>query len=385
MTFWNPGVLPQGLTVAHLKKSHTSQPRNKLIAEIFYNAGLVERWGYGTVQMVRDCIKAGLPEPFFEEHNEGMLVTFAKDIYAAEYLSKKGVNERQIKGILHMKKSGSISNQEYQRITGAIRRTSSRDLAELLEKDLLVKTGSTGKGTTYTLRGHIGDKGDIKEATNIQTGHEGDKGDMPDSQKRLSLDAKLKLLEKELHRIDPDKTRKEEFNQNYLIKALSSWLGNALKKIVPVGQKFNHFFKEKRHEVYLVSGIAQVKFTNESAVEILRMLIDDSKSKKATFKDEARFEITFTYLKFKKEGLKPVSISQQFTIEFTDIYYKVYIDEFVEPNGKQRVQLFEERLLHKGLTNIEINELSIKFGESLFNQLDFYTRKNGIRENNVKS
>ncbi len=125
LTFWNAGVLPQGLTVALLKKAHPSHPHNKLIADTFYAAGLIERWGHGTVKMVRECVKAGLPEPTFEEYGGGILVTFAKDIYTEEYLRKKGVNDRQLKAVLHIKDNGSISNNEYQEITGTTKRTAS--------------------------------------------------------------------------------------------------------------------------------------------------------------------------------------------------------------------------------------------------------------------
>lgn len=89
LTFWNAGVLPQGLTVALLKKAHPSHPHNKLIADTFYAAGLIERWGHGTVKMVKRCVKAGLPEPTFEEYGGGILVTFAKDIYTEEYLRRE--------------------------------------------------------------------------------------------------------------------------------------------------------------------------------------------------------------------------------------------------------------------------------------------------------
>ncbi|MEO5644330.1 MAG: ATP-binding protein [Bacteroidia bacterium] len=380
LTFWNPGGLPQGLTVALLKKSHPSHPRNKLIAAVLHDAGLIEQWGHGTVKMVRDCIKAGLPEPSFEEHGGGMLVTFIKDIYTEEYLNWKGINDRQIKGILHIKEFGKISNQEYQNITGAIKRTSSRDLSELFELNLLTKIGSTGKGTVYTLRGHKGDKGDIDgKGVTQRRGQGGDKGDIKEQEKQIHLDRKLMLMEKELNNIDPDKTRRDEFNEKYFLKILNSWLGDLIRQIVPVGLKFNRFFKEADHHLYLVSGICQVKFTNESAEEIIKMLITDCKKNEVNFKNEARFELCFLYKKLKQEGLKPVIINQKLRVEFTEIHYSVFMDEFAEATDKQKVSQLEERLLHKGITKAEINILENKFGESLFNQLDFYTASNGIR------
>ncbi len=35
------------------------------MASVFYKAGLIENWGRGTINVVNDCIKYGLPEPEF--------------------------------------------------------------------------------------------------------------------------------------------------------------------------------------------------------------------------------------------------------------------------------------------------------------------------------
>lgn len=113
-------------------------------------------------------------------------------------------------------------------------------------------------------------------------------------------------------------------------------------------------------------------------------LIIDCKKNKDHFRNEAKFELYFLYRKLKKEGLKPVVISQQLNIEFTEIHYKVFMDEFADATDKSRVQQFEERLLNKGLTKLEIQGLGKKLGNSLFEQLDFVTTRNGIRENKNK-
>lgn len=149
--FWNPGSLPEGITVEMLKEEHPSKPRNKLIAMTFYYAGLIEKWGTGTKRMVELCRDHGLPEPEFKEFGDGFSVTFYKDIYNEEYLKKLGLNDRQIKAVLYVKEKGKITNKEYQEITGASKATSTRDLSELIEKGIFIKIGSTGKGTYYEL------------------------------------------------------------------------------------------------------------------------------------------------------------------------------------------------------------------------------------------
>jgi ATP-dependent DNA helicase RecG len=41
--------------------------RNKGIGSIFCDLGWIEQWGSGIDKMRKMCVKAGLPEPKFEE------------------------------------------------------------------------------------------------------------------------------------------------------------------------------------------------------------------------------------------------------------------------------------------------------------------------------
>lgn len=149
--FWNPGKLPEGLTIEMLKGEHYSKPRNKLIAMAFYYAGLIERWGTGTKRMVELCREQGLPEPEFKEFGDGFLVIFYKGIYNEDYLKKIGLNERQIKAVLYVKERGKISLREYKSIIGELSsKTLYRDLQELTKKKILKSLGDK-KGRVYVL------------------------------------------------------------------------------------------------------------------------------------------------------------------------------------------------------------------------------------------
>ncbi|MDK2946718.1 MAG: ATP-dependent helicase RecG [Geotoga sp.] len=149
--FWNPGRLPEGLNVEILKGEHYSKPRNKLIAMVFYYAGLIERWGTGTKRMVEFCKEQKLPEPEFKEFGDGFSVIFYKDIYNEEYLRKLGLNDRQIKAVLYVKEKGKITNKEYQEITGCSKPTATRELSNIVKAGIFLKKGITGKGTFYIL------------------------------------------------------------------------------------------------------------------------------------------------------------------------------------------------------------------------------------------
>ncbi len=79
----------------------------------------------------------------------GFSVRFYKDIYTEENLRKMGLNERQIKAVMYVKKTAKITNKEYQENFGIKKRQATDDLKVLEEKGIFEKVGTTGKGTYY--------------------------------------------------------------------------------------------------------------------------------------------------------------------------------------------------------------------------------------------
>lgn len=55
LILWNPGSLPNDLSIEQLRLKHPFRPRNKNIAEIFFKAGYIEAWGRGIVKMIEAC------------------------------------------------------------------------------------------------------------------------------------------------------------------------------------------------------------------------------------------------------------------------------------------------------------------------------------------
>ena len=151
LEIWNAGELPSPLRPEDLRGPHRSVLRNPLIAQVFYFAGLIERWGSGTLKIMDLCRQQGLPEPMFENQQGGFLVTFAKDPYAPERLRKLGLSERQIKAVLYVKERGQITNRDYQAIGGVSKPTASRELERLVSIGVLTKHGTTGRGVRYVL------------------------------------------------------------------------------------------------------------------------------------------------------------------------------------------------------------------------------------------
>lgn len=146
---WNIGTLPKEIKINELKKSHSSYPRNELLADVFFKAGLIEAWGRGTIKITDECKKAGLPEPEFKEEFGGFTVYFYKDIYTDENLRKMGLNERQVKAVMYVKDKGKITNKEYQELNNCFRNTASNDLRNLTVRKIFKESGKRGKGAFY--------------------------------------------------------------------------------------------------------------------------------------------------------------------------------------------------------------------------------------------
>lgn len=154
ISIWNEGTLPDGLTLEALKRSHSSRPRNPIIADVCFKGGYIDAWGRGTIKIIDTCKQADLPEPEMTELDGGFSITLFKDNISLEKLNKLGLNDRQIKAVLIVKEKAKITNSEYQELFDVSKATATRDLTELVENfALLDKIGQTGVGTAYILKG----------------------------------------------------------------------------------------------------------------------------------------------------------------------------------------------------------------------------------------
>jgi predicted HTH transcriptional regulator len=149
---WNPGVLPPPLTPERLRKPHGSVPRNARICEALFLARYIEKFGTGTLMMIRESVEHSLPEPDFEQRAGEFTVTVWRDWLTEQVLAASDLNERQRSVITHVKITGRVTSQDYQQLTGATPRTATRDLDDLVGKGLLRKVGKVGRGTYYVIQ-----------------------------------------------------------------------------------------------------------------------------------------------------------------------------------------------------------------------------------------
>ena len=147
----NPGHLLPPLTPARLREPHGSVARNPRICEALFLAHYIEKFGTGTLMMIRLCRSRGLPEPVFEQQGGEFVVTLRRDWLSERELVRLALNDRQRLVMAEVRTLGRIVNADYQRLTGVTPRTASRDLDDMVSKGVFTRLGTTGRGTYYVL------------------------------------------------------------------------------------------------------------------------------------------------------------------------------------------------------------------------------------------
>ena len=135
-----------------LREPHGSVPRNARICEALFLARYIEKYGTGTLMMIRESVEHSLPEPDFEQRAGEFTVTVWRDWLTEQVLAASDLNERQRSVVTHVKITGRVTSQDYQQLTGATPRTATRDLDDLVGKGLLRKVGKVGRGTHYVIQ-----------------------------------------------------------------------------------------------------------------------------------------------------------------------------------------------------------------------------------------
>lgn len=149
--FWNDGHLPDHWTVDTLTKGHPSRPFNPDLANTLFRAGYIESWGRGTLKMMSECRRHALPMPRYTFEAGGCTVEFIKHTEAS--LRQQGLRDELVKIVLAVQASGAVTNSAVQQLAGVSKSTATRFLNELDRLGFLQKSGTTGVGTEYVLKG----------------------------------------------------------------------------------------------------------------------------------------------------------------------------------------------------------------------------------------
>jgi len=146
---WNPGRLTPPLTPESLRHPHGSIARNPRICEALFLARYIEKYGTGTLMMIRESLAHALPEPDFVQRGGEFTSMVWRDWLTDKVIESLALNDRQRQAVLIAKTSERLSNRDYQKAFSVSKPTASRDLEEMVRKGVLEKIGTTGKGTYY--------------------------------------------------------------------------------------------------------------------------------------------------------------------------------------------------------------------------------------------
>ena len=91
----NPGALPFDMSLEQLEDpDHSSRPRNKLIAQVFYDLHIIEQYGSGIRRIKSDCDRNGSPYPILKNGNGEFCVKFLAR--TSESVTKLGFDPEKI-------------------------------------------------------------------------------------------------------------------------------------------------------------------------------------------------------------------------------------------------------------------------------------------------
>jgi ATP-dependent DNA helicase RecG len=148
---WNPGELPEGMTVEDLFRQHESKPRNKLIANAFFLIKYIEQFGTGIQRIVDDCHAQQLPEPDFQIQGHTFRAVFTPREVGIGPEEDAERTDRQNLVLNFIRQHGRITRLKYEEISGLPLHTAKRELARMVKAGWIVRRGG-GRSYWYELR-----------------------------------------------------------------------------------------------------------------------------------------------------------------------------------------------------------------------------------------
>lgn len=160
ITVQSPGPLPQGVTVENLEEE--CKRRNDNICQRLFEMGYIEAWGMGIDMMNREMRAADLPQPAYKDTGASFIVTLIGpgEKWMAEKETKlpEGLNERQRKAVEYIREHDQITNREYQALNSTTKATATRDLRDLVEKNIVKRTGTGKRDAAYVFEPKMSQK-----------------------------------------------------------------------------------------------------------------------------------------------------------------------------------------------------------------------------------
>lgn len=148
----SPGPFPEGVT----PKKPKHKPVNKILSDLMYDIGYIEKCGSGIYLENELCLKNGNPKPVYEIDPIQTKVIFksqVKDVTVVEMDDKvlEGLNERQKQALEYLEKHDFISRRTYMDLNNISNKTAFLELRDLVTKRILLKEGK-GRAVIYRIK-----------------------------------------------------------------------------------------------------------------------------------------------------------------------------------------------------------------------------------------
>ena len=101
--------------------------------------------------MIAECQRHGLPAPRYAFEAGGCTVEFFRHTEAS--LRRQGLRDELRRVVLAAQATGQVTNSAVQQLLEASKSTATRYLNELERAGYVQKSGTTGVGTAYVLKG----------------------------------------------------------------------------------------------------------------------------------------------------------------------------------------------------------------------------------------
>jgi len=140
--FFNPGRLMEGLSIEKLMRgNYISAIRNKQLATLFKEAGIIEKYGSGIKRILEATRAYGLTEPKIEEIQNGFRVTLFK---TTQKTTQKILPREQI--LEALRTNPKMTREELAYMLGKSPNTIKEHLARLKDEGRLKRIGSDRDG-----------------------------------------------------------------------------------------------------------------------------------------------------------------------------------------------------------------------------------------------
>ena len=146
------GAFPNSITQSDIENGR-SDARNRVIANVFKELGLIEQWGSGIARIKSACLEVGLKEPKIREINDFVDV----EIYRpnnAELVPNNAeliLNSDEAKIIEFLKQYHKITSFDVCKLLN-LKERRSRDILKKLESQNIIKKIGKTKGSYYIFR-----------------------------------------------------------------------------------------------------------------------------------------------------------------------------------------------------------------------------------------